>query len=426
MPEKSLNLDTKSDNGSKISSIVEASFVKRILASSIDFLFAVFTWFALLMLVMSPIANASMNYSKKMSLGLNYQVATHLYVYQQQEENGDITTIEVKDYSTKINVSLSNSIVSLTKLEDFTPNYYLEHLRYYYRCYLTGENIELPSDTESKSYDKDADNYVSPDYKDLVSDSGKYPNEYYSEKYFNESILKIDSDGANYFIVTSLDDVASIKEGVDESEVKQYLLKAIETASHDFYNRDYFVSLNNELKLIQMFMIITPYVLVMCLFYLLFPLVFKNGETLGKRFMHIAIIDKNGYAVKKRQIVFRFFIFLLELSLSLFVIGVGTTSFITLGVGLTILMIFTLINKDKRAPHDFAAHTLVVDADKSVFFKNEEAEKKAEEELEAKLNKYKSQKIENKNVIQVGSTIVNEKIKEEFLAQKELEKKEND
>ncbi len=423
--EKSQNLDTKSEVSTKISSLVEASFAKRIASSSIDFLLAVFIWFTLLMLVMSPIANSTMNYSKKMSLGLNYQIATHLYVYQQQEENGDITTIEVKDFSTKINTSLSSDVISLTKLTDFKPSYYLEHLRYYYRSFLTGENIELPADTSTKKYDKDEDHYVSSDYKEYVKDTNLLPSDYYTERYFNESILKIESDGASYFVATSLSDVASIKEGIDESAANKYLLEKIASASTDFYNRGYFVSLNNELKAIQLFMVLIPYIFVMCFFYLLFPLILKNGETLGKRFMHLAIIDKNGYIAKKRQIIFRFFVFLFELSLSLFVIGVGTTSFVTLGVGLTILMVFTLANKDKRAPHDYAAHTLVIDADKSVFFKDAIEEKKAEDELKEKLEKYKSQKVENKNVIQVGNTIVNEKIKQEFLEAQEKEKGEN-
>ncbi len=426
MAEKSLNLDTKSDNEMKISSIIEASFVRRIVASAIDFLLAIFVWFTLLMLVMSPIANSTMNYSKKMSLGLNYQIATHLYVYQQQEENGDISTIEVKDFTEKVNLTLTSEVISLTKLSDFTPNYYFEHLRYYYRSFLTGENVELPNNTSTKSYDMVEDHYVSADYKNLVGDSNKYPSEYYTERYFNENILKVEEDGSAYFSVNSLDEIASIKEGVDETEAKKYLINLISSASSDFYSRNYFVSLNNELKRIQLFMILVPYAFVMGIFYLLFPMLLKDGVTLGKRFMHISIIDKSGYAAKKRQILFRFFVFLFELSFCLFVIGIGTTSFITLGVGLTILMIFTLINKDKRAPHDYAAHTLVIDADKSVFFKNADEERKAEIELQAKLDKYKSQKVENNNIIQVGSTIVNEKVKEEFLASKESEKSEKE
>ena len=59
--------------------------------------------------------------------------------------------------------------------------------------------------------------------------------------------------------------------------------------------------------------------------------------------------------------------------------------------------------------------TLLVDANKSVWFENAKVEQEKEEILEKNMEKYQQNKVENPNVIQVGGTIVNEEVKKEFL-----------
>ena len=102
------------------------------------------------------------------------------------------------------------------------------------------------------------------------------------------------------------------------------------------------------------------------------------------------------------------------LSFSAFVVGIGLTSLATLGIGILILLLCTLISKQKRAPHDYAAMTIVVDTPKSVWFESPEEEIKYAEELEEKMAKYKNTQIIDKKVIQVGSTIIDEEVKKEF------------
>ncbi len=402
----------------KITNIVEAEMYKRVFAAAVDFIFASFLWMFLAMLVMTPIANSTLQYSEKMTIGYHYQVASHLYVYEQYEVDGTSKIIEVKNYTTEINNSLNSNFLALSSADNLEPSYYLEHLRYYYLSFLTGENIELPI-SEDKTYDMVDDYFVAPDYLEQIDGISK--KDYYTHAWFNENILKINSDGSTLFFIDE-NGVAFVKEGVDVDSARTYLKSLIYDASKDLYYQPFYQDLNKELKLIQGFVIILPpYLISMVLLYLVIPLCFKNGETLSKKFFHLALVNKDGYSIKKRQTVFRFLVFFVEITLSLFILGVGYTSLATCGVGIAILFFCTLLNKKHRAPHDLAAYTMLIDASKSVWFDSPLDEEKRKRELEEKMDKYKSTKIENKNVIQIGSTIVDEKTKIEYLEENRKE-----
>ncbi len=403
----------KNENSEPLHSIVEAGIGKRLGAAILDGLVAIFLWLFLAMIVMTPIANAGLGYSANMNLGYQYQIASHLYVYQQQDDNGDISIVEVKDMTEKVDANKESQISSLTKQTNLEPAYLLSHLYYYYSSFLTGENVELPNPTSSKTYDMVEDHFVSPDYLDNVVDTQLKPAEYYTVKWFNNEILSVSDKGADYFDNTDENVLATIKEGVDADKAITFLNSLISNAQGDLYYRDYYVKINNTIKWNQAFIIIPPYISVMGILYLLIPMLSKNGETIGKKFCHLAVISKDGYSAKKRQILFRFFVFFVEISLSLFAIGVNFTSIATLGVGVFILLMATLISKSHRAPHDYAALTLEIDAQKSVWFDSPEIEQRHIDELEAKMERYKSSKVENKNIIQIGGKIIDEDLKKQ-------------
>ena len=58
--------------------------------------------------------------------------------------------------------------------------------------------------------------------------------------------------------------------------------------------------------------------------------------------------------------------------------------------------------------------TLLVDANKSVWFTNASVEQEKEEDIAKNMAKYHQNKVEDPRVIQVGGTIVNEDIKREI------------
>ncbi len=415
----------KSENSESITSIYEASLGKRLLAAILDFLLAIFLWLFFSMVVMTPIANSSLHYGDYMQLGLAYQTASHLYIYEQQNDDGNYEIIEVKDYTEKINSNKESQINSLVNKTELEPIYYVTHLHYYYTSFLTGVGVEMPNNSEKKTYDMEQDHFVSPDYKDVVKDTSVLPKDYYTTSWFNKEILKIGGDGDKYFDCVDVNSLPTVKTFATEDELadcRNYMRNLCNNAAADLYYRGYYQDINNNLKGIQIFIVIPPYVLAMCLLYLVVPLCFKNGETLAKKFCHLALVNKNGYAIKKRQVIFRFFVFFLCITLSLFIMGIGITSFATLGVGIFIMFIVTLVNKSHRAPHDYAAMTIEIDTLKSVWFESKEEEERHEQELIDKMNRYKSHKVENKNIIQIGDQIIDEKLKKEIEENKKNEK----
>ena len=160
----------------------------------------------------------------------------------------------------------------------------------------------------------------------------------------------------------------------------------------------------------------------MCFYYLLWPLVFKDGATLGKKTMGLAVIAKNGYASKRTQILARQLIFILYTAFFTYILGVGLTSVAMIGVGGVIMLVVALCNKNKCAPQDFAALTIVVDQKTSVYFDNAKQEDRAEKRIEENIENLHKYDPQSANIIQVGGTIVDEKIKQELEENKKRKK----
>lgn len=398
-----------------VSTIVEASVGKRLFSAILDALLFVFSLLICALFIFTPIANNALGYSSYQALGAQYQVASHLYVYNQADDDGNYSPIEVKDYTEKLVPGKSASIIPIYKLQIGEYSYFLEHVYYYYHSYLTGRDIELPKNTPDKQYDPVKDNFVAPNYKDLIG--GKTPSEYYNDDWFSKNILNIDNE-ASYFIrdltKERFIDQISLKDPSKSSDAVTYLKQAGYNATDGFYNSNYFTNLNNNIKGCQIFIILPSIAIAYSIFYILIPLLFKNGETLAKKFNKIAVISESGFSVKKSQVLFRELVLFVCLIFSSFIVGIGLTSIATLGVGIVILLLCTLLSKEHRSPHDYAAFTLLVDATKSVWYESKSEEEKVANNLEEKMSKYKNKNIIDKNVIQVGDTIINEEIKKEI------------
>lgn len=411
---------------------------KRVLAALMDAVFFALLWFIMAMYIFTPIANSAFGYSNQMATGYQYQTASHIYLYVQLSTDGTETPIEVKDYTEKIDHTLDSTVTATNRLEFESYTTYLEHVYYYYTSYLTNQNVELPNPTSSKTYDAVADKFVSPNWDKLVTlsdGSVMLPKDLYTTYWFNVSVLKLPLKDANaktneespfeYPVVDGViqyDSLGILKEGIDNNTAKVFCQYALETAAQELYYSDYYQQLMYNIKWIQVFIALTPYILNFGIVYFLFPLIFRNGETLGKKAMHLALVNSKDFDVSKPQILFRQLVLFAEVSLSLFVVGIGLTSIATLGVGVVIMLIVTMTNKKNKAPQDFAAVTYLIDAKKSVWFPNQQEEDKAEQRLSDNMAKYRSAKVENKHLIQVGDQIIDEDIKKEVDASKKTKK----
>ena len=97
--------------------------------------------------------------------------------------------------------------------------------------------------------------------------------------------------------------------------------------------------------------------------YLLFPLIFKNGQTLGKKLLKIGVVTDKCTSLKIKDLFMRHFIglYLFELLVTYLCMF-----FINLPVIIVLSMLTMLLSKNKRSIHDFVANTYVVDMDVTI------------------------------------------------------------
>ena len=360
-----------------VKKIEQAGIARRILATIMDGSLAIFIMLFLSSLVLSPIANKAFHYSDKTAKLYHYQIASKLRFVCTKDDNDNIDKIyDIKELN---DTPEETQDMMLYNYETDDLEFYKCRIKYYYLNYKTGVDVEAPDGV-------DVNEYKDPNWN--VEIDGKLPSEIYTESWFNEKFGSL----------TTKDDYRN----------------AAYEATKDLCEMDYYVKENKDIKWIQVFIIVPSILVSFSLFFILFPLIFKNGETLGKKTVNIGLVTKDGYSVKKRQIVLRQISLLLYVCLSSFILGVGYTSIATLFLGVFIYFTATIISKTKRSPMDYLAYTYCIDTLKSVWFKDEFEEKEKIEQLEENMKKYHKGPVENKNIIQVGSEIVNEDIKKEI------------
>ena len=396
----------------KISKYEIAPIAKRLFAGIMDAVVFLFVFFGMALWIFTPIADAAFGYQKSQDLGNRYFLASHLYVMQKTNDDGKIVSVEVKDSTGKFSDYQSAPLYSYTT-ED--TSFYIKRIYYYYHNFKTNTDIELP--TNSK-FDAIKDHFVSPEYN--VKINGVLPVNYYTNDWFSKSILSIGNADSYFKIDTSITDYVSsisLKEGVKKEDALKYIKNQAYEATKDFYYSNYITEINNQIKGMQFFIFIPPFVLSYSIFFILIPMLMKDGETLGKKTMHISVISFDGYQAKKRQILFREILLLIVILILGVVVGIGLTSLAIISLGVVLLFIGTLIPKNKRSVFDYAAYTIVVDSIHSTWFKNEEDERRHKQEIDDNMSKYKKYIPENPNLIQVGSEIIDPELK------KEVEKK---
>ena len=266
--------------------------------------------------------------------------------------------------------------IPLNKYEYGSKDEYVVHLKSYYLEYKTTK---------------------APDYNVPIKNSDGVevlPKDYYTEAWFNEKM-------------SGVSDVNTAKQAAKE-------------ALTDFSK--YLYSYQKTITLCQLFIAGCSYVASFGIFYILVPLLFKNGETFGKKTMGLALVTKSGYDVKKRQIVLRQLFLFVYVGVFSFYLGVGFTSFATLGLGVLIYFVAAFISKTNRSFADMLSYTFLIDAKNSVWFKDKNEEESKEEIVETNLSKYNKNDGLNKNIIQVGTTIVDEETRKEFEEKKEDKK----
>ena len=127
--------------------------------------------------------------------------------------------------------------------------------------------------------------------------------------------------------------------------------------------------------------LVVAIIVTIVIFYFVIPLIFKNGETIGKKVMHVCLVNKLGYQYKRIQLLPRVLFPMLLTIIIVFFAGFSIWAFVGVSVVLLISFVFTIFTKDNKALHDYFAGTLVIDAKQSTWFKDINEEEKAEKDV---------------------------------------------
>ena len=156
-----------------------------------------------------------------------------------------------------------------------------------------------------------------------------------------------------------------IKENISKNQYKEFITTQFAEAENllSHYDQTY-IKLANDLFLFDLFNVSLSLTISFLLVYLLPSLLFANGETVGKKLLALGMVNaKNGFVIKKSQVIVRFVIFyFLEIVLSVF----------TLGLPLLVSFSMMIFNKNGLALHDYLSATICVDKKGTVIFKNYE------------------------------------------------------
>lgn len=230
-------------------------------------------------------------------------------------------------------------------------------------------------------------------YKEALVNTGLYID---IENNFNtilvdfnfEKVEKYDDTITNFYIYNfeeKLDDYQNSKKNYPElftysEEAKKYVIsgdvskgedynkffqKSIADATTIYLNSDEIArNAYQQLRTLSTINQISSLVASVLITYLLFPMIFKYGETLGKKMFGLRVVSAKGtdFKVNKLQVFVRFCCYgIVEIIVSLF----------TYGIPLLISTIIMCATKNKTAIHDFAAQTLVLDKMKIIKMQNE-------------------------------------------------------
>ncbi len=187
----------------------------------------------------------------------------------------------------------------------------------------------------------------------------------FTNAWYNTTILDIDNN-STLFELPNNDATLRAVERTNLSETDQSLLanfytRAFNDALADLATYGPYVELAQQINQYFLEILAIAASMSLLLFYLLIPLLAKEGRSLGKLLLGLSVVSKDGYHIAWWQQLVRF----MGLTLT-FVLGIYTI----LG-SILISYTFMIFTKNYRSLHDFVALTRVVDRKQSLLFKKE-------------------------------------------------------
>lgn len=348
---------------------------RRIGAAVIDLFLFVIALFAVDLGVMNPIMDGAVDISERRTTFTNDQRDSKLYTVTYVDTNGSEISEPTSD-------DIENGTFKLTSLDAAK---YSQAVYDYYTVYkfarindLNNEDAERASanqaikdamgeDFANNPTDWYIANILQADVDDSLftltapaSPSGLESSEITSETSEVTSDSQTTSEGSSseevgkdIFLPTGV----YFKADTTDSDLTTFFTNHYSKAVSDFNaepDHAQTISYNNMILIVSM-------VASSMIVYLLFPLIFANGATLGKKLLNLGVVNTYGYKARWWQIVARY------LATFIFEILLGyMTSFITTFISFTMLM----FGKKARAAHDFIAGTRPVDTKEAKIYRN--------------------------------------------------------
>lgn len=342
--------------------IVNAKPWRRTLAAVIDFLIAAFLGLGIFALTQTIFLKSPKGKQLESAL-IHLQVESGLYY----EVDGTPTPYEeFNDYK---------------RYEEIMTNYYLVFLpaqddtitydNYWYNVHILGLNddrnlygqedldaIQLPSKTGSTFW------RYATEGEEVLYDQIGVP----VDSFYEDGVLTQQAKVTLRTFYCSGDD-----------SVRSVYYNAIQNLFYQPFFLEYY-NVYTAYSLPYPLMVAAP--LAALLIFLMFPLIFKNGASIGKKIMHCCLVNREGFTIKRAQVVLRTLPQILVGAVLLFFLPLKW-SVIIMSVLLFASYVLSIFELKKRSVHDFIAGTMVIDEEESVFFDSladQEAAEKAYEE----------------------------------------------
>ena len=110
---------------------------------------------------------------------------------------------------------------------------------------------------------------------------------------------------------------------------------------------------------------------------IVFPLIFKNGQTLGKKVFELGLVSKKGIKVNFANIGLRFLIGIFAFEVFPFMLYLAVSNVYSIGLYLGMALFFVnfclfIFTKNHTMVHDYVGGTVVVDLHTTIVFNSVE------------------------------------------------------
>lgn len=333
---------------------------RRLVAMILDFAFTFALFIPLFFASNAIISNAKTNALR--SETYNYQLYSHLVMLGEDSS---------------MNIYFSEDDYSI----------YLEPTLYFYTKYLPGKG-EIDDIRLSEKY---INAPIEGEEITLV-DGSKFNKSDFTISWFNTYVLGIDVEPDKessecYFTYVKNADETYNKDVLGVPKTTRYdplQAKAVEITATDlakqvglkyqeaFYSlmsQPFYAKLTTEINFYSTLILFVAYLPSSIVFYIVIPLLSKNGKSLAKRILGLALANIDGYKYKKYQIVMRYIPFFITLCATLFIpwgnimiaLIVPTVIILTSGG-------ITLASPKRCSLHDYLARTIVINEKASTLF----------------------------------------------------------